>query len=347
MVDEDSADLTTADVPVERLICPKCGSVYPPDFRFCPDDGTQLAPDIPLPRLCEICGVEYPDWVQFCPFDGGRIGKIPKSSQVNPPKDLDDVCRTGYDFSALGAFSEASALLHRHFLRYFVAFLFLAAVSALSASIPYIGFFSGIFIFALLSGGFFSMFLSASTGGNPHFGMLFSQLSGRYFVTFGTALLKWLVLLVPLLFAFLFGLMLLIRVIGLFSTSILDEFRKDLSGHGRSLEIGDWLLSGGWTPFLLILFISVIISWILLTYLAFAELLSADRVNNPVAAMIDSARLARKHYWKMMMLVGGIVALNLVAVIPCGVALLYTVPLSFAVLATVYVKAVGVKTIYE
>ncbi|MFA4985350.1 MAG: zinc ribbon domain-containing protein [Candidatus Brocadiia bacterium] len=343
---------------MEPTRCPKCGNSYGPDLKFCPNDGTPLEAPPPQPRRCATCGTEFPEGISFCPLDGGIVGdgtSSPQVDDVNPPRDFDEVCKNGYNFGIGETIGEAASLLHKQYTLYLGALIVWFIISFILLVIPWLALPASFLVCAPMAGGFASMFLTASGGGEPVLKMLFSQFSIKYFPYVGANLLKWLILWVPSIFAIRLWVGIIVKLLfnpdtefGRSLSSYANEAYQQMAGTNfTDLPAVKSVLEAEWGGMLLLFGLTLLIASVLIIYLIFVNILVVDRTNNPFVAVGKSVLLAQKQFWKISSLVGIMLALNLVAIIPCGLGLLYTVPLSFAVLVTVYVKAVGVKTIYE
>ena len=58
---------------IEKPICPKCFKNFPAGARFCDIDGSKLTSHEKLIPKCVRCGKEYPTSTKFCPDDGGAV----------------------------------------------------------------------------------------------------------------------------------------------------------------------------------------------------------------------------------------------------------------------------------
>lgn len=65
-----------------KLICPKCKSLYDSNTKFCTRDGSKLVEKDSIKPRCVICDTPYDDKLKFCPKDGGKI-KVPKKKRNN------------------------------------------------------------------------------------------------------------------------------------------------------------------------------------------------------------------------------------------------------------------------
>ncbi|MFA4985347.1 MAG: zinc ribbon domain-containing protein [Candidatus Brocadiia bacterium] len=338
---------------MEPVICPKCGSSYGPEVKFCPADGTPLTNQAPLHRHCQTCGTEYPEGVNFCPADGGRIEISIAGGSPFAQKDIEEVCRNGYDFEIGGILRESAALLHKRYWFFFGVFVVWFVIERGLGSLPVVGNHAGLIISPLLLGGLISMFLAASTGKEPHFSLLFSQFSPKFIPLVVANILIIIITIIPVAFTAFFGLGILLKASYVTQdvlSPLYDFFhRYDKGGFADFVNgpAGSLLFDMEWLNILLLFALSFFVALVVVTCVTFVNILIVDRMNNPIEAIRKSNSLAHKQTKKIMSLITIMVLLNLVAVIPLGLGLLYTVPLTFAVFVTLYVKAVGVKTVYE
>jgi len=68
-----------------KVKCPSCKKSYPEGTKFCPEDGTKLAANVPK---CSKCGKTFPIGTKFCPEDGTNLGaeEVSKPREAEPPK---------------------------------------------------------------------------------------------------------------------------------------------------------------------------------------------------------------------------------------------------------------------
>lgn len=58
---------------IENPVCPKCKTSYPTNTKFCVNDGSKLVRPQDLIPKCVLCNTAYSDDIKFCPKDGGEV----------------------------------------------------------------------------------------------------------------------------------------------------------------------------------------------------------------------------------------------------------------------------------
>jgi uncharacterized RDD family membrane protein YckC len=69
---------------IENPTCPKCKTTYPINTRFCINDGSELVRPEELIPKCIICNTAYSGDIKFCPRDGGDV-KVILTKQYQQP----------------------------------------------------------------------------------------------------------------------------------------------------------------------------------------------------------------------------------------------------------------------
>ncbi|MFA4985349.1 MAG: hypothetical protein WC712_02075 [Candidatus Brocadiia bacterium] len=266
-------------------------------------------------------------------------------------KDVDDAIRDGFDFKLGEVFRESQALLNKHLWLYIGAFL-LCIGSVLLIAIPYVGIFCLPLVTYPLVGGLMSMFLSAYVGNKPQMKALFSQFSGKYLPYIGATFIQALVVSIPGMLSNASCLVWFHKAFGgtrdlfgdmLYWMQVDMQWKKILHVNFTDLPFVQTFMEMEPAKLFAILATSFLVYFVLMVFTLFIQMLIIDRTNRPIEALCKSALLAKKRFWKLFLLGWVVIALNNLGALPVGLGLIYTMPMSIAMLVIVYAKAVGVK----